>query len=170
MSFVIVENKLDHVKHGVFLSNWNSAVDENVLKNNNIKAVLCINNVAKQSHELKVYAKLGIYHFQIDADDMEHVDLKKWFKKTNSIIEYFVSRDQNILVHCTAGISRSVTVVMAYFLYLIHCRGTKKPGYSIIHALYKWLRTKREQALPNPGFYAQLQHYEKDCLSSFSIK
>lgn len=158
-------NTLDHIKYGVYLSNWNSAVDEKLLKTHNVKAVLCINNIAKQNHELSVYARLGIYHFQIDADDMEHVDLKKWFKKTNSIIEYFVSRGQNIVVHCTAGISRSVTVVLAYFIYLTHCRGTKRPGYPIINTLFKWLRSKRTQALPNPGFYTQLQNYEKECMN-----
>jgi len=161
MSFA---NKLDHIKHGVYLSNWVSAVDEKLLKDHNIKAVLCINNVAKQSHELKVYEKLGIHHFQIDADDAEHVNLKKWFGKTNSIIEYFVAREQPIVVHCTAGISRSVTVVLAYFLYLIHCRGHKRPNRPVIHTLYKWLRSKRDCVLPNPGFYAQLIQFETECL------
>jgi protein tyrosine phosphatase len=164
MSFVIIGNKLDHIKHGIYISNWNSAIDEKLLKDHNIKAVLCINNVAKQKHELKIYDKLGIHHYQIDADDLEHVDLKRWFEKTNSIIEWYVARDMPIVVHCTAGISRSVTVVLAYLIYLTHCRGTKRPGKPIIHRLYKWLRTKRDQALPNPGFYNQLIKFELECL------
>lgn len=162
---MMFDNKLDHIKYGVYLSNWNSAVDEKTLKENDIKAVLCINNVAKRSHELNVYAKLGIYHFQIDADDLEHVDLKKWFKITNAIIEYFVSRNKKILVHCTAGISRSVTIVLAYFIYLCHCRGKNRPNISVINQLYHWLQKKRNQALPNPGFYAQLEKYEQECMA-----
>ena len=166
MSFTILGNKRDHIWHGVFISNWNSATDEKLLKSHNIKAVLCINNVAKQSHELKTYAQLGIHHYQIGADDAEHVDLRKWFGKTNSIIEYYVARELPIVVHCTAGISRSVTVVLAYFLYLIHCRGNHRPGRPVVHDLYKWLRSKRDQALPNPGFYSQLVKFEQECIES----
>ena len=157
--------KIDHVKHGVCLSNWESATDENLLKENNIHAVLCINNIPKQSHELKLYKKLGIQHFQINAEDSENIDLKKWFEKTNIIIEHYVAHGKKILVHCTAGISRSVTIVMAYFIYLTHCRGKKRPGHPVVHALYKWVCTKRTCALPNPGFYNQLINYEKECLS-----
>jgi protein tyrosine phosphatase len=157
--------RLDHIKHGIYLSNWESSTDEKLLREHNIKAVLCINNMAKCTWELTLYKNLGIQHFQIDADDAEHVNLKKWFDKTNIIIEHYVSRGQNILVHCTAGISRSVTIVMAYFLYLTHCRGTKRPRQPIVHSLYKWLCSKRSCVLPNPGFYSQLINYEKECLS-----
>ncbi len=125
--------------------------------------------MAKKHHELNTYAKLKIHHFHIDADDEEYVDLKKWFGKTNSIIEYFVSREQPILVHCTAGISRSVTIVLAYFLYLIHCRGKYRPGYPVIHALYKWIASKRVQALPNPGFYDQLVKFENECIKAMKL-
>ena len=158
------ERVLDHIKHGIYISNWESATDETLLKTHNIKAVLCINNINKKSKELSTYKKLGIQHYQVDADDAEHVDLKRWFAKTNSIIEHYVARDQKIVVHCTAGISRSVTIALAYFLYLSHCRGKLRPGKPIIHALYQWLCTKRRCALPNPGFYAQLQAYERECL------
>lgn len=160
--------RLDHIKHGIYLSNWESATDESLLKSNDIKAVLCINNINKQPKELAVYSRSDIQHYQIDADDAEHVDLKKWFSKTNTIIEHYVARNQKIVVHCTAGISRSVTIVLAYFIYLAHCRGKIRPSKSIIHILYKWLCTKRACALPNPGFYAQLRNYEKECLAKES--
>lgn len=162
--------KLDHIKHGVYLSNWESATDEALLNEHNIAAVLCINNIHKRTSELQVYKKLGIHHFQIDAEDSEKIDLKKWFSKTNLIIENYVSRGKNVLIHCTAGISRSVTIVMAYFLYLTHCRGKKRPNQSIIHALYKWICSKRTCALPNPGFYNQLINYEKECLTNVKLE
>ncbi len=166
MSFVLVNNKLDHIKYGVYISNWESATDESLLKSHDIKAVFCINNISKKSNELAVYKKLGIRHYQIDADDAEHVDLKRWFAKANAIIEHYVSSNQRIVVHCTAGISRSVTIVLAYFIHLAHCRGKKRPNEPIVHALYSWLSSKRRCALPNPGFYAQLQEYEKECMAT----
>jgi dual specificity MAP kinase phosphatase len=157
--------KLDHIKHGIYLSNWESSVDEKILTQNNIKAVICVNNIIKRPSELKVYERLNIQHYQIDAEDSENVDLRQWFARTNKIIEHYVSRNQCVLVHCTAGISRSVTIVLAYFIYLTHCRGVVRPNKVVIHHLYKWICSKRKCALPNPGFYSQLMDYEKEYLT-----
>lgn len=162
------KRKLDHIKHGIYISDWESATDEELLKYNNISAVICINNIFKRPKELALYKKLGIQHFQINAEDSENENLKKWFDKTNTIIEHYVSSDQKVLVHCTAGISRSVTIVLAYFIYLTHCRGEKRPNKPIYNSLFKWLCSKRPRASPNPGFYVQLNNYEKECLKLYS--
>lgn len=166
MSLNTIKNKFDHINHGIYISNWNSSTDEKLLIQHDIKCVLCINDIAKQQHELNIYKKLRINHLQIDAQDTEIVNLKKWFAKTNYIIDYYVKREMPILVHCTAGISRSVTIVMAYFIYLIHCRGKYRPNRLVINRLYRWIKSKREYALPNPGFYKQLEEFEIECFKS----
>lgn len=54
-------------------------------------------------------------------------------------------------MHCYAGVSRSVATVVAYLM--------KKLGVSGADAL-AFVKGKRKQAYPNPGFLAQLQKYE----------
>jgi predicted protein tyrosine phosphatase len=158
--------KIDHIDQNVYLSDWESATDKNLLAHHKISAVICVNNLFKNNVEMKIYSELKIDHFMIDAEDSETTNLKKWFKSTNTIIEQYNKKNQNVLIHCTAGISRSVTIVMAYFIYLIHCKGSKKPNVPIIHNLYKWMLKRRPRILPNPGFYAQLNAYERECMMS----
>lgn len=160
----VYPKKLDCISKCVYLSDWRSATDEDLLANHKISAIICVNNLFKSPEELSIYKKLGILHFHINAEDSEYVDLKKWFAKTIEIMEYYVSRNKNILVHCTAGISRSVTIVLAYLIYLSHCCGSKRPSKPIIHNLYKYVCTKRDVALPNPGFYSQLVKFELECM------
>eukprot|EP00898_Chlorokybus_atmophyticus_P001862 jgi/Chlat1/2677/Chrsp18S02985 len=57
----------------------------------------------------------------------------------------------NILVHCYAGRSRSVTIVMAY---LIKCQ------HMTLQDALASVRTVRHSAEPNPSFMLQLQEYE----------
>ncbi|KAM0031995.1 putative phosphoric monoester hydrolase [Helianthus debilis subsp. tardiflorus] len=61
-------------------------------------------------------------------------------------------RTGNVLVHCFAGRSRSVTVVVAYLM--------KTHGMSSYEAL-NLVKSKRSVAAPNAGFILQLQSYEK---------
>ena len=57
-----------------------------------------------------------------------------------------------VLVHCNAGVSRSVTVVVAYLM--------KTKNMSLKQAL-DLVKTKRPTMCPNEGFQTQLQTYEK---------
>ena len=56
-----------------------------------------------------------------------------------------------VLVHCNAGVSRSVTVVVAYLM--------KTKNMSLKQAL-DLVKTKRPTMCPNEGFQTQLQTYE----------
>lgn len=53
-------------------------------------------------------------HVEIDDDDEE--DIMRFFELTNKFINEATSQGTNVLVHCIAGISRSVTVATAYIL------------------------------------------------------
>lgn len=61
----------------------------------------------------------------------------------------------NVLVHCYAGISRSVTAITAYLIWALHL--------SCDDAL-TYMAAMRKGAMPNPGFNLQLQLWEEvDC-------
>jgi protein-tyrosine phosphatase len=61
-----------------------------------------------------------------------------------------VSHDENILVHCMAGVSRSTSMVVYYFM--------KKDHYSFNKAL-KMVQEGRSVANPNDSFRSQLVQY-----------
>eukprot|EP00042_Codosiga_hollandica_P037269 m.291546 g.291546 ORF g.291546 m.291546 type:complete len:90 (-) comp55099_c0_seq3:50-319(-) len=66
-------------------------------------------------------------------------------------IEEAVTARSAVLVHCNAGVSRSVTVVLAYLM--------RKQGFALDDAL-ALVKDKRPCAQPNSGFLAQLRKLE----------
>lgn len=66
------------------------------------------------------------------------------FSEVGAFIDLHIRQGHNVLVHCAAGFSRSVTLVMYYML---HYRGYK----SVKHALKK-IRETRPSVNPNKAF------------------
>jgi len=67
-------------------------------------------------------------------------------------INHAIQTGNNILVHCMAGISRSVSLVIYYYM--------KKMSKKMDDVL-KYIRSKRAIADPNESFKRQLSLYEK---------
>ncbi|UJR26699.1 hypothetical protein I4U23_008015 [Adineta vaga] len=86
----------------------------------------------------------------IHAYDLHTNDLIAEFESCYQFIDQAVNKNQNILIHCHAGMSRSATIACAYLM--------KKYNLSYETALEQ-LRTKRPCVYPNPGFANQLRLY-----------
>lgn len=78
------------------------------------------------------------------------------FGDVNEKIEEARSAGKNIFVHCHAGVSRSVTVLTAYYLWK-EFRAGKVPR---VQTTVKQIQTKRACAWPNLGFLCQLVTYK----------
>lgn len=85
------------------------------------------------------------------ASDTPEQNISQYFPMCNDFIHAARLRDGNVLIHCLAGMSRSVTVTVAYIMSVTHL--------SWKEAL-KVVRTGRSVANPNMGFQVQLQDYE----------
>ncbi len=60
------------------------------------------------------------YYLYLPAEDHEEYEIYKFFNETFDFIEQ-ARKHTNVLVHCMAGISRSVTIVIAYLLKKFKC-------------------------------------------------
>jgi hypothetical protein len=78
----------------------------------------------------------------------EHDEIVARFDAAAEQIHDWLSNDRTVLVHCTAGISRSVTTVIWYLM--------RFEGYSWADA-YALVREQREIAFPNPRFEIALR-------------
>ncbi|KAK9809664.1 hypothetical protein WJX73_001963 [Symbiochloris irregularis] len=87
----------------------------------------------------------------IDVQDLPNEDLLVHFPKAIAFIAEARSEGGAVLVHCFAGVSRSVTLVTAYLM--------KTEGLSRDDALDS-VRQARSCADPNAGFRRQLQQWE----------
>jgi dual specificity phosphatase 12 len=94
-------------------------------------------------------------HVQIDDDDEE--DIIKYFAIVNAFINHAHSHRGRVLIHCIAGISRSVTVAMAYLLH-----ETEAQTSHDIEILLAKIKRCRPIANPNVSFREQLEIYVKE--------
>jgi protein-tyrosine phosphatase len=62
------------------------------------------------------YERNGIHLKVLDLDDMPDFPIEKHFDEANTFIDSYVSKNQSILVVCTAGVSRSAALVISYLI------------------------------------------------------
>jgi protein-tyrosine phosphatase len=139
-----MNNPITYIMDNIYIGNINAAKSREILINNKITAVI---NLANEEIE---YPR-GIRQLDISIHDSPEVQISEYFKETYN----FINRNNttgNVLVHCHAGISRSVTIVLYYLM--------RKYNMKLLDALYTVI-DKRKIANPNRGFLMQLIEYEE---------
>lgn len=167
-------SKINEIIPNLYITNWESSQTPFLLEAYHIKAILSVETQPKAESVKNMYKRLGIDHMQIFILDLRDENISRYFDETyqwiDSRIGHNVETPQNVLVHCYAGISRSVTIVLNYLIKRMFDR-FKKYGIPIdakmvLDASLQNLRMGRPMANPNPGFMAQLlakaEQYEKE--------
>ena len=120
-------------------------------------------------------------YYHIDADDHIRHTIKPHFTATNTFLQHSIlsKKSNNTLIHCHAGKSRSITILLAFLSYLYlsdphnlhplllpirhYIQPEDEPLY--IGHLLNFIQNKREKAFPNRGFYSQLMNYEDELVN-----
>ena len=118
----------------------------------------CILDTLDIKHVISIGASPVVFvknasYLQIDLDDNAHSS-NKFLNLLSSILPYIHERilnNENCLVHCSAGKSRSVSVVTAYFI--------KYNDMNSKEAL-EYVSKRRTCAYPNYGFRDALLKFE----------
>ena len=94
-------------------------------------------------------------HFlYIDLDDEEDAPIELYLDQMADFIHLHADLHQeNVLVHCHAGISRSVSAVIYYMM--------KYKGFATEKQALKEIRKYRPEAKPNQGFMKKLKERRK---------
>lgn len=104
--------------------------------------------------------KFGYQHYYFYLEDNPNANLLEIVDQTYPTILNSVMNGDNILIHCKAGVSRSVSILMGFFL--------KCPAFiqvpRTINAILAFIRSKRPCANPNQGFLNQLGKLEMESL------
>ena len=88
-------------------------------------------------------------HKIINIDDFFSENIFKFFKEC---IEFIESSDK-IYIHCTCGVSRSSTIVLAYLMWKTHYN---------FDDVYFFVKKRRPEIDPNNGFRNQLKKFQKE--------
>lgn len=141
---------------------------QNLFKKYNIKVIASVLN-----DQVPNMNDFGIMHFFFRLEDTPRAR-KKFFElipKVYQLILYSIKNRKNILVHCAAGISRSVSMVIAFFIMCLRCNPELVIPYipktrdTWTESILDFIRKKRFCANPNAGFLMELKKLEIACTS-----
>jgi len=140
----------------LYISDAPSAADEALLRRHNITGLVSIRTP---------YAILSPIYYRIDglpADEVEQLCLSLDDRPSSNLLShletviYFIRRclreRRNVLVHCTAGRSRSVSFVIAYLMIVYDL------AYDVA---LEMVRSARPELCMNEGFIQQLQTLDR---------
>ena len=133
---------LDHLYQG----SWSCSHSLELLQDLNIKNILCVG----VSLETKFPDNFNYKHIKIE--DEESQSLIQYFPEAYEFIESSITNNENILIHCYAGISRSSCFVLCYLI--------KKLKINYENAI-KFLKEKRPQVNPNLNFVKELNKWSE---------
>ena len=139
---------------GLYLSDFDSLTEEKI-KRLNISFIV---NATMEKPNLNFpnvdFLKLNIY-------DMPEANIKQYMDQCADRIHEVKTGGGNSLVHCAFGVSRSVTICLAYLV--------KYEGKTLRQAYYD-LKDVRPIIHPNEGFWRQLISFEIDKIGKQSVK
>ncbi|KAI9463024.1 hypothetical protein F5148DRAFT_1276528 [Russula earlei] len=101
---------MDQIIPGLWIGDFRSAKDANNLRASNIQSVLTVMRGRISIPETFI-------HHQIPLDDVEEEDVLQHLIPAITFIQAQIDMDRGVLVHCQAGMSRSVAVAAAYLMY-----------------------------------------------------
>ncbi|KAL3812695.1 hypothetical protein ACJIZ3_013963 [Penstemon smallii] len=134
------------IEEDLYLGSLGSANNKSALKSLNVTHILTVANSLPVAHPNDFKYKI------IEVCDRSDVTLLPFFDECFAFIEEARTTGGAVLVHCFAGRSRSVTIIVAYLMF--------KNGMSLSKAM-EHVKGKRPVVSPNSGFMLQLADYER---------
>ena len=132
--------KISKILDNLYLGNNYCASCKNDLTKLRIKSIVCIGCSPK--------FKDTFDYLEIHIRDKETSDLSKYIEISGKYIDDNLSKNNAVLVHCKAGISRSPSIIIAYLI-------TYKK-YSFNDA-FEFVKLKRPTINPRQTFIEQLK-------------
>nr|CAD7443050.1 unnamed protein product [Timema bartmani]CAD7456981.1 unnamed protein product [Timema tahoe] len=137
----------------LFLGNQATSADSDALTRHNIQYILNVTadlpNVFEDSGTIK--------YMQIPIADHWSQNLASFFPKAFKFIDEARSNEKGILVHCLAGVSRSVTVTVAYLMYKLSLN---------LNDAFNLVRSRKSNIAPNFHFMEQLFCFQQEMAKS----
>lgn len=143
--FLIKKNPpvFDKIIPKLYLGNVIAASNPEMMKDMNL-----IVNLSSYRYD-KIYEK---DYIDIDIPDIPSSDIKQYFWKVTKVMNEYIQNGKNVFIHCAAGISRSVSIIVAYLM--------TYQNMSLLDSLYLIKSSRKQETCPNPGFFIQLQQLE----------
>lgn len=136
------------------MGNYRDSKDPAQLAKYEITHILSIHDTPRRFFPEKNY-------LCVMASDSPDQNLSQYFTICNDFIHSARLRDGSVLIHCLAGMSRSITVCIAYIMSVTQLNSQDA---------LKVVRAGRAIANPNLGFQNQLQEFESNRLAQERLR
>ena len=139
-----------HVIDNIYIGNSLNASNYYELIDNDITHVINV------SEEISNYFPEEIEYLRIPVSDTNDASLDNYYAKALEFInniDHFNGKNNNVLIHCFMGSSRSATIVVLYLM---------KVKNMSFDAAYKYLKRLRPVVHMNVTFAEELQDVEKN--------
>lgn len=149
---------VNHIIDNVYVGNWAASVSQPMLKRNKIGAILTLNYENRHNAgDENMFKELGIKHKVIIIQDSQMANIKQHLNDALNFVAAASTNKAapNVLIHCTAGISRSASVAIAYVI--------RKKKYSAQEAL-NFVKSRRPIVWPNNSFFRQLDEFARSSI------
>ena len=152
MDILFNRNHIDRVISNLYIGNVYTALNINILTQNNINAVM---NCSKDIPFIEDDSIKRTFRLSIE-DDERTESMKIMSANIDCCVDFVrecILNNLNVFVHCRAGVQRSASVVIAYLM--------KYRGLKLIEATH-YLKTIRPCIFePNAHFIKPLEEYER---------
>jgi protein-tyrosine phosphatase len=145
---------MDEIIPHLYISNWKSSNDIDLIKKNNIKAVITVETQMKPEYIIRYYNENNIDFLYLYIEDNINSDMSVYFDASYDFIYKHIKNNENVLVHCWAGISRSSTIILNYLLRRFYMPN-KCVSCNLIFFL-NFMKKYHPNTKPNDAFMKQL--------------
>lgn len=146
---------LSFIEEGIFLGNFEGSQNLDLFRVNGITRVLSLLDDFSEFREFE-----GIRYGKVNISDKIKTDLLQVLPECLMFISDAQSKGEKIFVHCVAGISRSPSVLIAYFMV----------KYSVnYYNARNYVNKGRPGIYPNKGFISQLRNLDINAYSQYLI-
>jgi protein-tyrosine phosphatase len=145
---------------GIFVGNWKSSQDQELL--DQVGCVICVNKEKSHTKEYKQFLankNIEFLDLRMDDDETDFKYVRDCWEKAATVIETILEKKQKCIVHCTAGMNRSVCAVTYYLLkqkYKESCKESMFFSPNILQELQK----KRSVVCPSDTMILHLKMAE----------
>ncbi|XP_015913213.1 dual specificity protein phosphatase 7 [Parasteatoda tepidariorum] len=133
----------------LYLGNASDSSDWSALEKYGIHYVL---NVTPNLPNTFEKTGSGMKYMQIPIQDHWSQNLSTFFPQAIKFIDEARKRKLGVLVHCLAGISRSVTITLAYLMHELNIP---------LNEAYDFVQRRKANISPNLNFLGQLKDFER---------
>lgn len=148
LTSVVVDYNISQITPYVFVTAEDTARQFPTVFSNGIT---CVINVANELPQIIFPPSSGIESLKYPIEDIPTFPASRYFDTIADRIAHNVATNRRTLLYCHHGRSRSVTFILAYLI---------KHHHLPLPTAFALVKQRRQLALPNVGFWSQLQSFE----------